>query len=214
MKIKAVYLWEKPIRPSRLPSAYQEVEYIQSSGTQYIHTNIIPTDSTWLYMKVSSQNTSSDNVYCGSNSDNTDTNSQKFWLWNAGNKLYFWWNTWQPESSSRPSISVDTIVELENNYLNSRCMKKDWTNIVTNLATLSSNWYWINIFWHNWANTAQYFSSIKLYSLKVSDGRSIVYNFVPCYRIAGNVIWLYDKVNNVFYTNSWSGTFTKWPDVN
>jgi hypothetical protein len=38
-------------------------------------------------------------------------------------------------------------------------------------------------------------------------------DMIPCYRIADWEIWMYDVVNGVFYTNSWSWTFTKWPDV-
>jgi hypothetical protein len=36
---------------------------------------------------------------------------------------------------------------------------------------------------------------------------------IPCYRKSDNVIWMYDIVNWVFYTNNGSWTFTKWNDV-
>ena len=194
---------------------YQRVEYIQSSWTQYIHTSIIATDSTWLYLKVSSQNVVNDSVYLGSNDNNTDSWSKKFWLWNSSSTNYFWFNDWLPAKYSwqRPPISVNTIVELENNFMNSRLMKKDWNNIYTISQTLTWNWYPINIFWHNWWWTAQYFSSIKLYNLKVSNWSSVAYNFVPCYRKSDNVIWLLDIVNKQFYSNAWSWTFTKWSNV-
>jgi hypothetical protein len=38
-------------------------------------------------------------------------------------------------------------------------------------------------------------------------------DFVPCYRIADSVIGMYDVVNDVFYTNNGSGTFSKGSDV-
>lgn len=54
----------------------------------------------------------------------------------------------------------------------------------------------------------------KVYSLKIYNSWTPVRDFVPCYRIADTVIWLYDVVNDQFYTNAWSWTFTKWPNVN
>ena len=194
-------------------SKYQAVEYIQSTWSQYIHTSIIPTDSIWLYLKVSSQNVSNDLMYVGSNDNNQDSWTKKFWIWNSSYTIYFGWNSWLPPGGSRPSTSTNTIVELENNYLNSRQMKKNWSNIYSISATLSSNWYWINIFWHNWWWTAQYLSSIKLYLMKVSNWSSVQYDFRPAYRKSDNVIWLLDVANKQFYTNAWSWTFTKWSNI-
>ena len=193
---------------------YQKVEYIQSSWSQYIHTSIIPTNSIWLYMKVSSQNVSSDLMYVWSNDNSSDSWSKKFWIWNSSYKLYFWWNNWLPPSQNRPSTTANTIVELENNFLNSRLMKKDNNTIYNISETLTSNWFPINIFAHNWWWTAQYFSSIKLYSLKISDSSTITYEFVPCYRKSDNVIWLLEIKHKIFYTNQWSWLFQKWPDIN
>ena len=201
-----VYIWWWP----RLPIEYQEVEYIESSGTQYIATQITPTDTTWLYMKLISKNVSSDEVYCWAATNNQDS-WNKFWIWNTSSKMYFWWNSWTA-SSNRPSVTAGVLMEVELNYMNSRYSKKDWTN-VDSLWTLNTIWYSLNIFWHNWANTAQYFSEIKLYSLKVSDWESIIANFIPCFRKSDWEPWIYDLVNNQFYTNAWTGRFLIWRDV-
>jgi hypothetical protein len=52
-----------------------------------------------------------------------------------------------------------------------------------------------------------------VYSFKIYSNNDLVRDFVPCCRTSDDAIWLYDKVNDVFYTNSWTWTFTKWPDV-
>ena len=46
-----------------LPMGYQQVEYIESNGGQYITTSIIPNNTTGVYAKILSKNTSSDLVY-------------------------------------------------------------------------------------------------------------------------------------------------------
>ena len=49
---------------------------------------------------------------------------------------------------------------------------------------------------------------MKLYSFKMYDNDVLVRNFIPCKRNSDNEIGLYDEVNDVFYTNSGTGTFS------
>lgn len=55
---------------------------------------------------------------------------------------------------------------------------------------------------------------MKLYSFKIYDNGTLIRDFIPCYRVADNEVGLYDIVNNQFYTNQGTGSFTKGPDVN
>jgi hypothetical protein len=57
-------------------------------------------------------------------------------------------------------------------------------------------------------------SKNRWYYVKIWQWNAQVRDLVPCYRKSDSVIWMYDTVNDVFYTNDWSWTFTKWPDVN
>ena len=202
-----------PVNVWQMPSWYTELQYIQSSWTQYIETDIVPSNTKWVYLKVSSQDVSNDKMYLGSNDNSSDTWSKKFWIGNSSNKLYFWWNSWLPVSQNRPSTTANTVVELENNFLNSRLMKKDNNTIYSISETLTSNWFPINIFWHNGWWTAQYFSNIELYSCKISDWSNIIADFVPCVRDSDGVIWLYDLVTKQFFTNSWTWNFVAGPII-
>lgn len=56
-------------------------------------------------------------------------------------------------------------------------------------------------------------ANLRLYSCKIKQGDNLYFDFVPCYRKSDNEIWLYDRVGKQFYTNAWTGTFIKWPDV-
>ena len=53
----------------------------------------------------------------------------------------------------------------------------------------------------------------KIYACKIWDNEVLIRDLIPCYRISDNVIGLYDIVNDVFYTNSGTGTFSKGADV-
>ena len=53
----------------------------------------------------------------------------------------------------------------------------------------------------------------KLYDFEITyDGETIMH-LIPCYRKSDNVIGLYDVVNDGFYVNNGTGTFTKGSDV-
>ena len=56
----------------------------------------------------------------------------------------------------------------------------------------------------------------KVRSLNIKygmNGGGLIQYFIPCYRRSDNVIGFYDLVNDVFYTNAGSGTFSKGPNV-
>ncbi len=61
-----------------------------------------------------------------------------------------------------------------------------------------------------------YSGSIKasiLYSAKITVDGVLERDFVPCYRKSDDEIGMYDLVNDIFYTNQGTGTFTKGPEV-
>lgn len=49
----------------------------------------------------------------------------------------------------------------------------------------------------------------RIYSFKVETSQGVIRDLYACYRKSDGVIGMYDKINNVFYTNQGSGSFTK-----
>lgn len=209
-KVKNIYLGA-----DTLPSWYQEVEYIQSSGTQYIDT--------WLAVKDWFK------IICNAEFVSWWTYMCLWWyLWQSWwtyYRLYWWvnsagnWTYWfLGNYSDVGSSSLNTKYKLElqikswDNYfkVNDTAMAS-WTetfstSLTGNIWILAGYADDVSWKWNKW--------SAKMYDYKIRDnGWTLVRDFIPCYRTADDAIWLYDKVNNVFYTNSWTWTFTKWPDV-
>lgn len=57
-------------------------------------------------------------------------------------------------------------------------------------------------------------ANFRLYSAKFTHNWNLYFEFVPCYRKSDNEVWLYDLVNDVFYSNSsWEWAFIAWPNV-
>ena len=207
-EIKEVYLGTTKVRPSwRLPSWYQEVEYIQSSGTQYIDSWFTPSNTTkvewemwwwteswshqmfWVrYSWSSSTWVSSDRWFA------IVTDAYQYgWHWSITHWMTDWSiHTWE---LSQSWLYVDWALK--------------WTPSTVTFTCPGS----LYLFWLNWNWSIAERASLKYYSFKIYDNTTLIRDFVPCYRTSDNEIWLYDLVNDVFYTNSGSWTFTKWPDV-
>lgn len=196
---------------SRLPSTYQEVEWIGSSATQYMTTGYTPTINTeietelswwssqqtwWVFFWMTSNDNWQDGI-CGRIYSSSPTIFNPRFL----NSAY---------SECQITTTTDTFhkVILKKNYCT-----LDWT-AWTLTTTYSSPYNWaIYLFCGNNWGSAWRHTSVKFKSFKISESWTLQRNFVPCYRKSDNVIWMYDTVNNNFYTNSWSWTFTKWADV-
>lgn len=194
----------------RLPSIYQEVEYIQSSWTQYINTWYTPTVNTEIETELS------------------------WWSSQTAWGAFFWvtsndqWNDWVLGRIYNTSVTIfnpwfcnsaydQCQITTTTDTFHKVILKKDYCTLDWTAWTLTTTWtpYQNNIYlfcgnnwWSAWRHT-----SVKFRSFKISESWVLVRDFVPCYRKSDSVIWLYDLVNDTFYTNSWTGTFSKGNDV-
>lgn len=186
-----------------LPSAYQEVEWIWSNGSQRIDTTYIPNEKTKAEWKMWNW---------------TETGSHCIF----GTMYYFWGNPgrW---------FSVVTDAYMFNNSswvahwmndgsvhtweLSQAWLIVDWVTKATPAITTFTCPYSLLLFCTRNNGTPAEYATFRYYYYKLYDDGTLVRDFVPCYRIADWEIWMYDVVNDVFYTNSWSWTFTKWPNV-
>lgn len=169
-----------------LPSAYQQVEYIESSGTQYIDTGIA-IGTTWAFnIRLSIIDSGAYKILTQGN----------YGLRTSGKNLINYC------SSNRyaASINYGSIYFCQGNDT-SLVINGESTTPITDSDTPSGN------------VMVLYNAKAKIYYCKLWNGTSLVRNFVPCYRKSDNVIGLFDTVNQTFYTNAGTGTFTKGNDV-
>lgn len=192
-------------RAARLPLAYQEVEYIQSTGTQYIDTSVAGTNigkiisvykvNTYVYDSYiyGSGQTNYNRIYMGMNDHG--------WLIGFGGYTNF------------------GTTDNNKHFLTQDLPNKKWcfdgTSYTYTGSNLSASSVSLTIFArHHSTGDILNFSNVSIYSLKVYDLNGVlIRHFVPCYRKSDNIIGLYDIVNNVFYTNSGTGTFLKGENV-
>lgn len=200
--------WEK--KDASLPSGYQEVEYIATTGTQYINTRVVPKSTTRVVFDFQLTNIS--NITCRNGWGSGG--SQEAFLWGAESNSYFHSFVSSNWTIANSRVFVNTSRHVFD--LQSGSQKIDnvqyGTSSISNTAS-SNQFMYIGGYHAEWTTNLVDACYEKIYSCKIYSSSTLVRNMIPCYRKSDGTIGMYDIVNNTFYTNQGSGTFTKGNDV-
>lgn len=197
------------IKYTQLPSEYQEVEYIESSGTQYIDSSYMPNQDTIVNCHINLVSYNGNDVFFGQRVAYMDKQYEVV-AFNTEYAPQLRYDNQTTGAISGSTLSIgDHYIETSKNGL---FIDNNRVGNTLNAATFTCQ-YSIYLFARNNAGTASSFSNIKLYSLEISENNTLIRNFVPCYRISDGEVGLYDTVNGLFYTNAGTGVFTKGADI-
>lgn len=202
-----------PSEEGKLPSAYKQVEYIESDGTQKIYTS--------YYMNVNS--VIELEIYASSTTQHPP--------WNNG---------WEQVTGARYSYHHQSALQVSYNLNSHNCVIDYGTagsgiqitpetkvairvqnnnhsidnTPISQTGTFSGTCpYPLWVFDVNMAGSSEGPFTGRIYSYKISEGGTLVMNLIPCKRIVDNIIGMYDVVGKVFYINKGSGSFTAGPEV-
>lgn len=220
-KLKRATIWRDT---TRLPSEYQEVEYIQSSWTQYINTWWTPTIYDTIETKFQTQASASDtNLYgsrynqrTGVRQDMSVRINTSSWKWIAVHYPISWVSSGLTDTGwffTSDIINTPRVLKVTPQYCYVDGSIKYTFNVTRSEYTWDLSAY---IFWKH--EVGDYGDGSKLwkftvYSFKIWTNDVLVRDFVPCYRKSDSVIGMYDLVTNAFFTNQGTGTFIKGNDV-
>ena len=183
---------------SGLPSGYKQLEYIESSGTQFIDTGIKAKNNTKVIAEC--------NITYGTNwvmiLGSYDTGAYFSWWANATN-IYAYYGS--QNKSGNGATGKQTIIANGSKWSDSA------NSFVFSDAsfTAPSTMYLFSV--HN-GGSSYANASMKLYACQIYDDGTLVRNFIPC-RTPNREIGLWDDVNGVFYGNAGTGTFTAGPEI-
>lgn len=193
-----------------LPSGYTQLEYIESTGTQYIDTGYKPNSNTRVVMDADLLDFSS-NTYGNSFFGVRSSNNTNAFLLICGITASATWTVLYGSSSGSA-----TMTALGRHYIDfdKNVCKIDGTSVSINSGAFVSD-YPCLLFTDNKYGTANTVnnSRLKLYSCKIYDNGTIIRDYIPCATADGQV-GLYDAVNGVFYGNAGTGNFLRGKVVN
>lgn len=198
---------------------YQEVEYLQASGTQYLN-NVYSMPSGWFsgetHFEIDAMPISGTGVFFGNwyNSGNNYYNS--YWLGcDQNNKMVV---TCGYTGNSADNLIFDYtnntryLIEIDGNDTNLSMKVNGVERKTRTISTYST--YPIPVFAQRNANsTLEKKMNGRVYGIRISKNGTDTLNLYPCYRLSDSVAGMYDKANDVFYTNAGTGTFTVGADV-
>lgn len=182
---------------------YQQVEYLESTGTQYIDTGVLLDNNSKVEMNFK---------YLASSSTARSFGPKNNWLFMfttqsggiTGKYQNSYGNNWGPSANAPQAITPSTnrhkLTQDKNKFY-----VDDELNYTFPNAEFKSNNTAI-VFGAYYSGSTKY-SSMDLYSLKIYDNETLIRDFVPCYRKSDNKPGLYDLVNNEFYTNEGTEEF-------
>lgn len=189
-----------------LPAEYQEVEYIESTGTQYINTNYYCNSKTEFDFKITYGTTRG--VVFGAYNNGWSTGYGLYHNNNNGDTEWMhYYNNYN--TNYKGSENTTQIIDLNkgtvyiNNQFTFMTAPKEFF-IKQPTYILAGNWA---------GQRAEQPLSAKIHYFKIKENGCTAMNLIPCYRKLDGIAGLYDIVNQTFYTNAGTGDFIKGPDV-
>ena len=177
------------------PAEYQILEYIESTGTQYIDTGFIPNNNSKLYIKfrdISSTGAWAAGVNAGRGlTDNFGVSKDNI---RFGDQYY-----------DQDMLTGAFSVEVDKYGCSINSTKHYWKTepVISTTKT-------VYLFWSNGSGASK---SGKIYSCKIWNNDTLVRDFIPVRRLADGVIGMYDTVTGTFFTNAGTGTFIAGPET-
>jgi len=184
-----------------LPSGYKQVEYIESSGSQYIDTNF--------------SYSSNAKIICDLTPVSTITTAQAVATWNNTGLYYQYsssnkWLQFNFNSGDKRVTGCDINISYhtEGNYADSSFVVTGKT--ATSVSDSNSASGTLYLFKRS-DNVLP--ASVKMELLQVYKSTTLSLDLVPCLNTTTNKYGMYDMVSNTFFGNSGTGDFSAGYEV-
>ena len=180
-----------------LPDNVEQLEYIESTGTQYIDTGVFPSNNLKINIKACYTNSNSSYMLGSDNAYNAGIHIRldSKYIGIFGGSIM--------NTGVVSQVNVPVTITLQNNkiYVDGQLKGSGTTQDVSKYSKSS-----IYVFCTHRGGEAKYNASMRLYELQMYDGDTLIRDFIPILD-QNNVAYLYDKVEKKFYYNSGTGTF-------
>ena len=198
---------------SNLPSNYQELEYIESTGTQYIDTDYIPKINTKIELDIKfsgSFNTTCTSIFSSNNRETSIFQLNFGGSGGQGNTLFPWNDKPFGKGGTDKSFNITNTIRENKNTI---AMSNDlitYENVEGNLnPKTTDNDISLILFGNRRAdNSICSFNAYNMYvySLKLYEGETLVREYIPVLD-NNNVPCMYELENDETFYNQGTGDF-------
>lgn len=185
-----------------LPEGYTQVEYLESSGTQYIDTGV-SANGTELTVECDGTALGDGYTLFGSN---VNTSTSGFEVLPAPDRGYVRFN-YHDADIDVSEVPYDGMFRIDRN----KCYIND--SLVYTFAPVSFNVSNIWLFGRNNNGVLDNSGTATIRSCRVWVSDVLMRHLIPVKRNSDGVLGMYDLVNGVFYTNAGTGTFIAGEEI-
>lgn len=197
-----------------LPEGYRQVEYIESTGTQYIDTEFIPNQDTRVI--VDYQFTEITSSFLFGIRSNYAVKNYTINVSGSENKIVSSFG-----NLATYNVPIAVTADTQRHCIDKNNNKVYFDGILkltheNNEFACSDS---LELLAAKHIDTSGYLpSKTKLYSVKIYDDETLIREYIPCYKVNADGsegdIGLYDLVTDTFFANAGTGTFVKGEDLN
>jgi hypothetical protein len=200
-------------------SSYYEIEYLESTGTQYIDTGVTAGVGVRVVADMEWVSVANEDCPFGSVKVGTPYTNRFFTVGQiVGSDKYYGLGcagSWINPKTSAVALTIGTRTSVEVSVSSSvASLSLDGVSAISETGTYSfSEQIPIYLFARNsGSNQPEHNAKIKLYSLKIYSGETLVRDYIPVR--SGFDGALLDRVSGTFFTNQGTGDFLLGLDVN
>ena len=214
----SVFLFISPVFSTTLPSGYTELEYIETTGTQWVDTGIYGNlDTSFEIMCQTTVEPTEDMRFVPFGSRESATESNIMVLFDVDNVVIADFGDY---TKTRLNAHVNDVMNKFKIY--NSCNSRYIQDITDNITYNSTKSYDTNFTTPTTLRVAAVgpgFHALqknfigKIWYVKIWTGNMLVRDFVPVRRNSDGVLGMYDTVTNAFFTNAGTGTFIAGPAV-
>lgn len=184
-----------------LPIYSSRVEYLESTGTQYINTNLLPSVN-YHYHIIYKIVTLGNNVLFGERGSGTyDTSLNQIYfssLYTNQNQKTFLRNLYNVNDLD---LNITPNVDILVNTPLMQCNNTSFSGSIKPIYLLCIND----------KGTPTAFSKCKIFNFSIIDNNSTILDFIPVRK--GTTGYLYDRVSKQLFANAGTGNFILGPDI-
>lgn len=208
-----------------LPHEYQAVEYLESDGLSYIDTLVKSHSNMSCELKFMFTTVPKDGCLVGARHSAQQQGDGKsrlyFYHYFQGHKLGY--GMYLGTGTAQPNIiyNIKTRLNVGHQYMYINGIKA-FEGFDNYYIDNEETFYIFALNDNNIPATTDemvrnraitFYTKAKIYLCKIWDGDNLIRYFCPVYRKTDNMPGFYDLINNTFYTNSGSGSFSVGADT-
>ena len=194
-----------------IPAEYTELQYIESTGTQWINTDFIPDSNTRIKTKLKFNSDTNGRGSCFGSSLGGNNSGMECFMWGNGTLFFCCYGT---SCDNAVWANMNDIIEIDwnKNVLSYKVNNGNITNYTFPVQTFTTA-YKMALFALSRGYELSATSLVTIYFFQIYDNGTLARQFIPVRRNSDNVVGMWDTVSQTFFTNAGTGSFTAGPVV-